>query len=55
MTNTMITITKIYIVNKTLGNNERAMNKRYLKWMGRAKKGWVLGGGFWRGVMLDKV
>jgi hypothetical protein len=55
MMNTMRTITKIYIMNKTLGSNERAMSKRDLEWMGQAKKGRVLGGGFWRGVVLEKV
>jgi hypothetical protein len=32
--NTMRTITKIYIMNKTLDNNGKAMSKRDLEWMG---------------------
>jgi hypothetical protein len=55
MMNTTRTVTKIYIINKTLNNNESAMNKMDLKWMGWAKKGRVLGGGFWQGTVLERV
>jgi hypothetical protein len=34
MMKTTRTITKIYTMNKALDNNERAMNKRDLEWMG---------------------
>jgi hypothetical protein len=43
MMNTMRTITKIYIA---FSSNEKAMSKKDLEWMGRAKRGQVLGGGF---------
>jgi len=43
-------------MNKALDNNEKAMNKRDLEWMGWVKKGWVLGGlGFWRRIVLKRV
>jgi hypothetical protein len=41
--NTMRMVTKIYIMIKTLGSNERATNKRDSKWMGVEEREWVLG------------
>jgi hypothetical protein len=40
--NTMKIITKIYIINKVVGNNERATSKRDSKWMGKEEREWVL-------------
>jgi hypothetical protein len=38
----MKTITKIYIINRVVGNNERATSKRDSKWMGKEEREWVL-------------
>jgi hypothetical protein len=41
--NTMRMVTKIYTMNKVLDNNERAMSKRDLEWMGGEEREWVFG------------
>jgi len=40
--NTMRTVTKIYIMNKVVGNIERATSNRDSEWMGGEEREWVL-------------